>query len=107
MYPSTYRLMRNQNLTRVETRVQAGPISISFMLIALVVLLSFLYLNQVAKSTTLNYRLSTLEAKRTALQAEKEQLRIDAARLQSIAEARNSQVAQAMTPVQNINYAQR
>ncbi len=107
MYPSTSRLVRNQNLTRVEARVQAGPISVSFMLIALVVLLSLLYLNQVSKSSTLNYRLSTLEAKRNSLQAEKEQLRIDAARLQSIAEARNSQVAQAMTPVQNVSYAQR
>lgn len=107
MYPGTSRLVRNQNLTRVEARVQAGPISVSFMLIALVVLLSLLYLNQVSKSSTLNYRVSTLEAKRSALQAEKEQLRIDAARLQSIAQARSSQVAQAMTPVQNVSYAER
>ena len=109
MYPQARqsRLIRNQNLTRVETAVQAGPISVSFMLIALVVLLSLLYLNQVSKASTLNYRVSTLEAKRTALQAEKEQLRIDAARLQSIAEARNSQVATAMAPVGNVTYAQR
>jgi hypothetical protein len=109
MYPQARqsRLIRNQNLTRVETAVQAGPISVSFMLIALVVLLSLLYLNQVSKASTLNYRVSTLEAKRTALQAEKEQLRIDAARLQSIAEARNSQVASAMAPVGNVTYAQR
>lgn len=107
MYQGNSRLLRNQNLTRVEARVQAGPISVSFMLVALIAMLALLYLNQISKSSTLNYRLSSLETKRTALQAEKEQLRIDAARLRSIAEARSSQVAQAMTPVQNVSYAQR
>lgn len=105
LYATDQRLFRNQNLTRVQTRVQAGPISVSFMLIALVALLSLLYLNQVTKASSLNYRVSTLEARRSELQAGKEQLRIDAARLQSIAEARQSQVAQAMTPAQNVSYA--
>ncbi|MFO0955040.1 MAG: hypothetical protein U0526_00640 [Candidatus Saccharibacteria bacterium] len=101
------RLFRNQNLTRVEARVQAGPISVSFMLLALVALLSMLYLNQISKAKTLDIRLTRLETKRVELQSQKEQLRIDAARLQSIAEARESQVAKAMTPVGNVSYAQR
>ncbi len=107
MYPAEQRLLRNQNLTRVETRVQAGPISVSFMLLALVALLSMLYLNQVSKAKTLDLRLNRLESKRVELQNQKEQLRIDAARLRSIAEARQSQVAAAMTPVSNASYAQR
>ena len=101
------RMMRNQNLTRVQTAVQAGPITVSFMLIALIALLSLLYLNQVTKATSLNYRVASLESKRNELIAQKEQLRIDAARLQSIAAAKSSQVAQAYTPVQNVNYASR
>ena len=105
MNPSSARLMRNQNLTRVETRVQAGPISVSLMLVALVALLALLYLNQVTKATSLNYRISTLDAKRTELEARTEQLRIDAARLQSIAAAKDSQVATNMTPVKNVSYA--
>ncbi len=105
MYPSSARVMRNQNLTRVQTRVQAGPISVSLMLVALVALLALLYLNQVTKATSLNYRISTLDAKRTELEAHTEQLRIDAARLQSIAAAKNSQVASAMEPTSSVNYA--
>ncbi|MEI7818705.1 MAG: hypothetical protein WCI47_01155 [bacterium] len=107
MYPTQNRVMRNQNLTRVESHLQAGPISVSFMLIALVALLSLLYLNQVTKSTSLNYRVSILESKKSELTTKKEQLKIDAARLKSIAEAKQSQVAQAYVPVQNVNYAQR
>lgn len=107
MYPAQQRVFRNQNLTRVETKVQAGPISVSFMLLALVALLSMLYLNQISKAKTLDIRLTRLESKRVELQAQKEQLRIDAARLQSIAEARGSQVASAMTPVSNASYVQR
>ena len=107
MRPTTLRMQRNQNLTRMETRVTAGPISVSFMLVLLVALLSLLYLNQVTKATSLNYRVATLETKRSELVAKKEQSRIDAARLKSIAEARQSQVAQAYVPVTSVNYAQR
>lgn len=104
-YYAQNRLMRNQNLVRTQTAVQAGPISVSFMLVALVAILSLLYLNQVTKATSLNYRLSSLESKRTELQAQKEQLQIDAARLSSIQAAKTSEVAQAYTPTSTVNYS--
>jgi len=107
MQSAEYRMMRNQNLTRVQTAVQAGPITVSVMLITLIALLSLLYLNQVTKATSLNYRVASLDSKRNELLAQKQQLRIDAARLESIAAAKSSQVAQAYTPVQNVNYAAR
>lgn len=107
MQSAQYRMMRNQNLTRVQTAVQAGPITVSVMLITLIALLSLLYLNQVTKATSLNYRVASLDNKRNELLAKKQQLRIDAARLESIAAAKSSQVAQAYTPVQNVNYAAR
>lgn len=104
-YYAQNRLMRNQNLVRTQANVQAGPISVSFMLVALVAILSLLYLNQVTKATSLNYRLSSLQSKRTELQAQKEQLQIDAARLSSIAAAKTSEVAQAYTTTTNVNYS--
>ena len=107
MQSAQYRMMRNQNLTRVQTAVQAGPITVSVMLITLIALLSLLYLNQITKATSLNYRVASLDNKRNELLAKKQQLRIDAARLESIAAAKSSQVAQAYTPVQNVNYAAR
>lgn len=98
-------MRRNQNLVRAQTRVTAGPVSVSFMLIALVVVLALLYLNQVAKSSTFNYKISKLDEKRKELQAEKERLQIDAARLQSLNGAKDSPSVKKMVPVDNVAYA--
>lgn len=102
---ATMAMRRNQNLVRAKTRVNAGPISISVMLIALVVLLALLYLNQVAKSSTFNYRISTLDNKRKELQADKERLQIDAARLQSLNDTKNAENVKKMVPTDGVAYA--
>ncbi|MCC7288888.1 hypothetical protein IT414_00615 [bacterium] len=104
MSTATLSIRRNQNLTRASRSYEAGPLTVGFMLIALVILLSLLYLNQVTKTSTFTYRLSTLQAKRDDLQAQKEKLQIEAARLQSLKDLRESSVAANMVPVQNATY---
>jgi len=74
------------------------------MLISLVILLSLLYLSQVTKTSTFNYKLSQLSASRDDLLAKKEKLQVDAARLQSISAARESNVAKSMVAVDNVTY---
>lgn len=98
-------IRRNQNLVRNQSYVTAGPVSVSFMLIALVVLLALLYLNQVTKTSTFNYKISKLDDKRKELQAEKERLQIDAARLQSLNVAKDSPNVKKMVQVDNVAYA--
>lgn len=104
MSSATLSMRRNQNLTRTSRSFEAGPLSVSFMLIALVILLSLLYLNQVTKTSTFTYRLSGLQAKRDDLQAQKEKLQIEAARLQSLKDLQTSSVASNMVPVGNATY---
>lgn len=105
MTSATYAIRRNQNLTRTATQFQSGPITTIFMLIALVVLLSLIYLNQVSKNSVFSYKISALSAKHDELTAEKQKLEIDAARLQSINTVKNSDTVRAMTPVENVSYA--
>lgn len=105
MVSANYAIRRNQNLTRTATNIQSGPISTMFMLIAMVVLLSLIYLNQVAKNKVFQYKLSGLQTKQTELSAQKKQLEIDASRLQAIKNLRDSEAVRAMVPVENVSYA--
>lgn len=105
MTTSTVALRRNQNLTRTTTRIQTGPLTVSFMFIALVILLSLLYLNQVTKTSTFNYRISSLDGKRKQLEAMKEKMQIDAARLQSLSYVRDSAPVGKMVTVDTVSYA--
>lgn len=97
-------MRRNQNFTRSQTQITSGPMTIALMLISLVILLSLLYLSQVTKTSTFNYRISALSGTRDDLQAKKEKLQIDAARLQSINTARQSTVAKNMVAVDRVTY---
>ncbi len=105
MSTATVAMRRNQNFTRSEAQIKSGPLTIALMLISLVILLSLLYLSQVTKTSTFNYRISTLSQTRNDLQAKKEKLQVDAARLQSIAVAKQSAVAKTMVAVDKVTYA--
>lgn len=105
MSTATVAMRRNQNFTRSEAQIKSGPLTIALMLISLVILLSLLYLSQVTKTSTFNYRISMLSRTRDDLQAKKEKLQVDAARLQSIAVAKQSAVAKNMVAVDKVTYA--
>ncbi len=105
MSTATATMRRNQNFTRSQTQITSGPLTIALMLISLVILLSLLYLSQVTKTSTFNYRISTLSQTRDDLQAKKEKLQIDAARLQSIAAAKQSAATKGMVAVDKVTYA--
>ena len=105
MTSATYAIRRNQNLTRTATQIQSGPITTTFMLIALVVLLSLIYLSQVSKNSVFSYKISALQQTHDSLSASKQKLEIDAARLQSLNTIQNSAQARAMVPVANVSYA--
>ena len=60
-------LRKNQNFVKNKIKVQSGPVSTSLMLIGLVILLGLMYLNQVTKTSTFNYKISNLEQKQNQL----------------------------------------
>ncbi len=97
-------LRKNQNFVRNKIRIQSGPVSTFLMLTVLVILLGLLYLNQVTKTSTFNYKISNLEKKQTELQSTKNNYSIDAARLQSIAEAKKAADKAQLTPVKSVSF---
>lgn len=105
MSTATLTARRNQNLYRTPTKVQLGPTSATFVVIALVSVLALLYLNQITKTSVFGYKVTELTAQRNQIMAQKRDLSVEAARLQAISTTRSSAVAQAMVPVGQVTYA--
>jgi len=91
---------RNQNTTNFQEKKQAmGPISNTIVLIILACLVGLLYLTQVTKTNAYSYRINDLKDQQTSLEAEHDQLTIDAARLQAQERVKNSSVAKNLVTV--------
>ena len=56
MTTATLTARRNQNLYRQPAKLQLGPTSATFVVVALTVVLSLLYLNQITKTGTFTYK---------------------------------------------------
>lgn len=97
-------LRKNQNIVKNKIKFQSGPVTSVLMLLGLLVLLGLMYLNQVTKTSTFNYKISNLEVKKTELEAAKDNLSIDAARLQTISEARAAAEQAKLQPVRSVSY---
>jgi hypothetical protein len=98
-------MRRNQNLYRQPARLQMGPLSASFLVVAIVAVLAMIYLNQVGKTAILGSKLSTLQTQRDQALADRDALSVEAARLQSIQQIQSSKTVAAMTPATNVTYA--
>jgi hypothetical protein len=96
---------RNQNLYRQPAKLQLGPTSATFVVIALISVLALLYLHQITKTGTLGYRLTDLTNKRDHILAEKQEMSVEAARLQAIQATKQSAQAAAMVPTTQVLYA--
>ena len=99
-------MRRNQNLYRQPATVQMGPLSASFVVIALVVVLALLYLNQVTKTSLLGEHLHSLQLQHDQVLASQDALNVEAARLQSIQQIQSSPAVSKMVPASNVTYAQ-
>jgi cell division protein FtsL len=97
---------RNQNLYRQPAaQLKLGPVSATFVTIAMISLLALLYLNQVTKTSYFTYQNAQLTATRDKLLAQKQNLSVEAARLQSISSIQNSSVAKGMVAEGKPTYA--
>jgi hypothetical protein len=105
MSTATMAVRRNQNLYRTTTKLQLGPISVGFVMIALITLLALLYLTQITKTSVYGYKLSDLQQKQKQLQLAQEELRIESARLQAVQTIQNAPTVAKMVPQQNVTYA--
>lgn len=105
MTTATYAVRRNQNLTRQTTALRMGPVSATFVVIVAVSLLALLYLNQITKTNVFGYQVTQLQQKQAELESSKQDLQVEAARLQSIEEIQKSPAVAQMTPESQVSYA--
>ena len=105
MTTATITARRNQNLYRQPTSMVLGPTSATFVVIALISVMALLYLHQITKTGTLGLQASDLTAKRDKVMAEKQELGVEAARLQSIQATKSSAAVAAMVPTGQVSYA--
>jgi hypothetical protein len=102
---ATLTARRNQNLYRQPAQLQFGPTSATFVVIALISVLALLYLNQITKTSVFGYKLTELTTQRNQIVAAKQDLSVEAARLQSIQATQQSAAASKMIPTGQISYA--
>lgn len=105
MTTATITARRNQNLYRQPASIVLGPTSATFVVIALISVMALLYLHQITKTGSLGYKMTDLTAKRDAIMAQKQELSVEAARLQSIQATKSSSAVAAMVPSGQVSYA--
>jgi hypothetical protein len=96
---------RNQNLYRQPAKLQLGPTSATFVVIAIISVLALLYLNQITKTSVFGLKVSQLASQRDKILHDKQDLSVEAARLQSIKSTQSSPVVAKMVPVGQVTYA--
>lgn len=95
---------RNQNTVRHSTK-RLGNLSLIAIFGIMVLIVGLIYATQSVKATSYDYELSSIEDEISDLQARKEELAVEKARLNSIATAETSQVAANMPDGQVSGYA--
>jgi len=95
---------RNRNLAAYSTSTKAvGPLSMSIILILITGILALLYLTQITKTTVYGYQVSDLSQQRTELVTRNQELEVEAARLQSVAQIQGSAVAKSLQPENQVS----
>jgi hypothetical protein len=88
---------RNQNSVRFSASSRSlGPVSNTIILIVLACLVGLLYLTQVTKTNSFGYTINNLQDEQSQLKQQKNDLEVEAARLQSLDRVASSDVAKNM-----------
>jgi len=96
---------RNQNLTAFAPSSKLGPVTTLIIAVALIIIMAFMYAFQVMKPAAFSYEFNEINQRRNELTSERDDLRVENARLQSLARIKNSNVAAAMTEPTTVDYA--
>jgi hypothetical protein len=88
---------RNQNSVRFSASAKTlGPVSNTVILIILACLVGLLYLTQVTRTNSYGYSINNLQQEQSQLKDQKDNLEVEAARLQSLDRVASSDVAKNM-----------
>ena len=96
---------RNRNTVRHQAR-GIGRISAIAILVIEVFMIGLFYVSEQSKVTTYDYKMSAMDAQIANLEAERDDLKVEQARLNSIAKNTKSTVAANMETAQVAGYAE-
>ena len=96
---------RNRNTVRHQAR-GIGRISAIAILVIEVFMIGLFYVSEQSKVTTYDYKMSAMDAQIANLEAERDDLKVEQARLNSIAKNAKSTVAANMETAQVAGYAE-
>lgn len=96
---------RNYNIVR-HSQKTIGPLAYSFLVGVMVLIVGLIYVAQSTRATNYDYELSAIDSEIADLQAKKEDLAVEKARLTSIAAAEGSEVASTMENASVAGYAE-
>lgn len=97
---------RNQNTVAFTATKNLGPVAHTVLVALMLAVLGLIYLTQVTKTSTYGYELSELEQQRVTLEDQKDDLKVENARLQALEQVRQSNVAKAMVAPASVEYSQ-
>lgn len=95
---------RNRNTIR-HTKKSLGSISQIVIVSMLTLIFGLIYVAEGTKATSFDYEISSVESDITEMNAKKDDLAVEKARLNSVATAKNSTVAAAMEDATVAGYA--
>jgi uncharacterized membrane protein YfbV (UPF0208 family) len=97
---------RNQNTVRHQFAAKStlGPVAHVVLIALMLAVLGLIYLTQITKTSTYGYQIQNLQSQKTQLADQQQELQVEAARLQSLAQVKNKSVG--MAQPSQVDYAQ-
>jgi hypothetical protein len=87
---------RNRNAVRHEPRVSLGPVSHTITILLLVLVVGLIYLTQAAKVTSYDHEIASTDGEIATLQAERDSLAVENAKITAAAAGESNEVATTM-----------
>lgn len=88
----------------IKKEIKIGPLSLQFLTVILLAVLALFYLAQSTQSATRNYQLQELQDKQNKLTQENERLEVEAVRLKSLNEIKNTTQSSNLEPTTSFSY---
>lgn len=82
-----------------------GPVAHAVIVALMIALLGLLYLTQLTKTSSFGYEMNEIDNRKSELVAERDDLKVENARLQALSRVKDSNVAANMTTPASVDYA--
>lgn len=106
MYRRPRSVRRSQSVGVYElSRQGLGPLTNILFIAAVVAVIGLIYLTQITKTSVFGFQVNALKEQKQSLQEANQDLKIEAARLQSIERLRSSQVAGQLSETDELSFA--